>query len=87
LRCSDVRAGAEVDELAVLVEGDLLALGNVGEAAELVALLAADLMISTASSRETSLRRNGWFSSAIFFISASSLARSSAVNLWSRSMS
>jgi hypothetical protein len=36
-----VRAGAEVHELAVLVEGDFLALGDVGEAAELVALLAA----------------------------------------------
>jgi len=36
-----VGAGAEVHELAVLVEGDFFALGNVGEAAQLVALLAA----------------------------------------------
>jgi hypothetical protein len=63
-RVAHVRAGAEVDELAVLVERNFLALGDVGEAAELVALLAAfDWMIATASSRETSLRRNGWFSS------------------------
>ena len=82
-----VGAGAQVDELAVLVERDLLALGDVGEAAELVALLPADRMISAASSRETSLRRKGWFSSATFFISASIFARSSAVSLWSRSMS
>ena len=34
-------ARAQVDELAVLVERDLLALGNVGQPAELVALLAA----------------------------------------------
>jgi hypothetical protein len=36
-----VRAGAQVHELAVLVERDLLALGDVRQAAELVALLAA----------------------------------------------
>ena len=36
-----MRARAQVDELAVLVERDLLALGDVGEPAELVALLAA----------------------------------------------
>ena len=38
-----VRAGAQVGELAVLVKRDGLALGNVGEAADLVALL-ADLL-------------------------------------------
>src|ERR1700685_621010 len=36
----DVGARAQVHELAVLVERDLLPLGNVGEAPELVALLA-----------------------------------------------
>jgi hypothetical protein len=42
-RVADVRAGTEVSELAVGVEGDFLALRDVGEAAELVALLAAGL--------------------------------------------
>ena len=40
LRIADVRAGAKVGELAVLVEGDRLALGDVRKAADLVALLA-----------------------------------------------
>ena len=38
-----VRAGAEIHELAVLVERNFFALGNVGETAEFVALLAARL--------------------------------------------
>ncbi len=42
----DVRAGAEIEELAVLVEADLLAFGDVVEAAELVALLADGLDLS-----------------------------------------
>ncbi len=40
---ADVRAGAEVGELAVGVERDLLALGDVGQAAQLEAFLAARL--------------------------------------------
>src|ERR1017187_396495 len=40
---ANVRAGAKVGKLAVLVERDLLPLGYVGKAAELVALLAAGL--------------------------------------------
>ena len=43
LRVLHVGAGAQVDELTVLVEGDGLALGNVGKTAELVAFL-ADLL-------------------------------------------
>ena len=43
LGVADVGAGAEVDELAVLVEADLLAFGDVVEAAEFVALLADGL--------------------------------------------
>src|SRR5438309_5428365 len=39
-RVANVRASAEVDELAVLIKGNFLALGNVGEAAELVTFLA-----------------------------------------------
>jgi|GEM_PF-3437342 len=40
---ADVRAGAEVHEFAVLVEGDFFALGDISETAEFVAFLAAGL--------------------------------------------
>ena len=87
LRVADVGAGAQVDELAVLVERDLLALGNVGEPAELVALL-ADLLDDLRGLLAGDLPADeGLVLVDTFFISASIFARSSAVSLWSRSMS
>ena len=61
-RVADVRAGAEVGELAVGVERNFSPSGMSARRPRVVALLLHLLMIATASSRETSLRSKRWFS-------------------------
>jgi hypothetical protein len=67
-----VRAGAQVDEIAVLVKRDLLALGD--------GVSPRSPNSFSASARETTLRSNGRFCATIFAISASILSMSSGAN-------
>ena len=86
-RVANVGAGAEIRELTVGVEGNFLIRGNIREAAEFVTFLAAGF-----DDLNRFLAGNFFAVEALillsdFFISASILMRSSAVNLCSKSMS